>query len=99
MAVPPIRTFSISTFLLGVSVPLWLIFFTHAAQAQTKTAELKAPEPGYVFPAGGKAGTTIDVLLGGYDWTPDVQVFVLDPRVKLQLTGEQGPVLIPPPPY
>ena len=31
----------------------------------------KAPEAGYIFPAGGKAGTTIDVKLGGYDWTPD----------------------------
>ena len=86
-------------FLLCVSVPLWLIFDCPHARAQKKTANLKAPEPGYVYPAGGKAGTTVDVQLGGYDWTPDVELFVLDPRVKLQLTGEQGPVLVPPPPY
>jgi hypothetical protein len=88
-----------SSFLVGVSVPLWLIIFASGVRAQTKTAELKAPEPGYITPAGGKAGTTIDVLLGGYDWTPDVQLFVLDQRVKLQLIGEQGQVLVPPPPY
>ena len=69
------------------------------AQKPKQTAELKAPEPGYVFPSGGKAGTTINVQLGGYDWTPDVQLFVLDPRVKLEITGEQGPVLVPPPPF
>jgi hypothetical protein len=80
-------------------VSLWLIFSSNEAQAQKKTADLKAPEPGYVFPPGGKAGTTVEVKLGGYDWTPDVELFVLDPRVKLQLTGEQGPILVPPPPY
>ena len=102
MVASPIRFFPISSsaFLHSVfSVTLWLILFTPAAQGQKKTADLKAPEPGYVFPAGGKVGTTIDVHLGGYDWTPDVQLFVLDPRVKLQLAGEQGPVLVPPPPY
>jgi hypothetical protein len=59
----------------------------------------KAPELGYVFPAGGKAGTTIEVRLGGYDWTPDMELFVHDKRVKLQPTGPPGPLLIPPPPY
>ena len=104
MVASPIRFFPISSsaFLHAVfSVTLWLIFTSNPAQAQKpkQTANLKAPEPGYVFPAGGKAGTTVDVHLGGYDWTPDVQLFVLDPRVKLQLAGEQGPVLVPPPPY
>lgn len=94
---PHTKTFSL--LLLCASVPLCLLFFSTQAHAQKKTANLKAPEPGYVFPAGGKSGTTVDVQLGGYDWTPDVEVFVLDPRVKLQLTGEQGPVLVPPPPY
>ena len=93
--------FCIRSLCLCVSVPLWLIFSSTPAYAQKpkQTAELKAPEPGYVFPAGGKAGTTVDVQLGGYDWTPDVRLFVLDPRVKLQLVGDQGPVLVPPPPY
>src|SRR5689334_12408503 len=59
----------------------------------------KAPEVGYVYPPGGKAGTTVDVKLGGYDWTPDLQYFVLDPRAKLEILGPPGPILVPRPPY
>ncbi|MBM4073247.1 MAG: hypothetical protein FJ271_30645 [Planctomycetes bacterium] len=59
----------------------------------------KAPEAGYVFPSGGKAGTTVDIHLGGYDWTPDMDYFVLDPRVRLVAPGQLGPILIPGPPY
>jgi hypothetical protein len=59
----------------------------------------KAPEAGYVFPPGGKAGTTVEVRLGGYDWTPDMDFFTLDPRVKLIPSGPPGPILIPGPPY
>jgi hypothetical protein len=58
-----------------------------------------APEIGYVFPPGGRAGSTVEVKLGGYDWTPDMQVFVLHPRVKLEVLGPPGDLLIPPPPY
>ncbi len=68
-------------------------------QKKKQVADLKAPEPGYVYPPGGRAGSTVDVQLGGFDWTPDLQFFVLDPRVKLDITGELGPILIPPPPY
>lgn len=59
----------------------------------------KPPELGYMFPPGGKAGTTIDVRLAGYDWTPDMEFFVHDPRVKLVPSGPIGPILIPGPPY
>lgn len=57
------------------------------------------PEIGYVLPAGGKAGTTVDVILGGYDWTPDMQLFVHDPRIKIEITGNPSDVLITEPPY
>ncbi|QDU98382.1 hypothetical protein [Lignipirellula cremea] len=57
------------------------------------------PGIGYMFPSGGQAGQTIEVTLGGYDWTPDMQLIVQDPRVKLELTGVPGPVLVPEPPY
>lgn len=59
----------------------------------------KAPEMGYVYPPGGRAGTTIDVMLGGFDWTGDMQVFVHDPHVQLTLTGPPGEIIVPPPPY
>ena len=58
-----------------------------------------APEIGYVYPSGGRAGTTVEVVLGGYDWTPDMQLFVHDPRIKLELIGPASPVLVPEPPY
>jgi hypothetical protein len=79
---------------------LLLLLAPVAAHAQKKkTADLKGPEPGYVFPPGGKAGTAVSVQLGGFDWTPDLQFFVFDPRVTLKTTGAPGPVLVPPPPY
>lgn len=59
----------------------------------------KAPEMGYVYPAGGRAGSTVQVKLCGYDWTPDMQFFALTPGVKLEITGPPGPILVPPPPY
>lgn len=58
-----------------------------------------APEIGYVLPAGGAPGTTFDAVLGGYDWTPDMQVFSHDPRVKIEIVGPPSPVLVPEPPY
>lgn len=66
----------------------------------TTTAKAQlVPEIGYVYPAGGRAGTTVDVVLGGYDWTPDMQLFVHDPRIKLEIVGPPSPVLISEPPY
>src|SRR5262245_3233724 len=59
----------------------------------------RAPEAGYIFPPGGKAGMTIDVRVGVYDWTPDMEFFVHDNRVQLTATGPLGPILLPPPPY
>jgi len=81
------------TLLVGFLTTFGLLSATGRLHAQ------KAPDAGYIFPPGGKAGTTVDVRLGGYDWTPDMEVFSLDPRVKLTLSGPPGPVLIPPPPY
>ena len=59
----------------------------------------KSPEAGYIFPPGGKAGTTVEVRLGGYDWTPDMEFFSLDPRITLTPSSAPGPILIPGPPY
>jgi lysophospholipase L1-like esterase len=74
------------------------VFFLLLALVAPASAQLP-PEIGYVFPAGGRAGTTVEVKLGGYDWTPDMQVFVHDRRVKLEMLGPPGELLIPPPPY
>ena len=37
--------------------------------------------------------------LGGSDWTPDVQFFMHDARVKLDVTSKPGEILLPEPPY
>lgn len=57
------------------------------------------PSIGYMFPPGGQAGQTIEVTLGGYDWTPDMQVFVRDQRIQLEIIGKPSPVIVPEPPY
>jgi len=54
---------------------------------------------GYVFPPGGKAGTTVNVRLAGQDWTPDVQFLLHDSRAKLEILTPPGEVLMPEPPY
>ena len=76
-----------------VTLSLALIGFSTVAQAQL------APEIGYMLPSGAKAGSTVEVTLGGYDWTPDMQLFVHDPRIKIELLGSPSGVLVPEPPY
>src|SRR5205823_3443815 len=66
---------------------------------QVQPAVPKAPEAGYIYPSGGKAGTTVNVQVAGFDWTPDLQFFFSDPRIKLELLGPPGPILVAPPPY
>ncbi|HBH52994.1 MAG TPA: hypothetical protein DDY91_13995 [Planctomycetaceae bacterium] len=77
--------FLMGLFLLGL--------FVGPARAQL------APEIGYLLPAGGAPGQSVEVILGGFDWTPDMQLFVHDPRIQLELLGPPGPVLVPEPPY
>ncbi len=57
------------------------------------------PAIGYMFPSGAAPGSVTEVVLGGYDWTPDMQVFVHDPQIKLEIIAPPGPVLVPGPPY
>jgi hypothetical protein len=83
-----IRTGSIFSLVVSLTALL-----TNAAQAQY------APTLGYMHPAGVAPGQTIEVTLGGYDWTPDMQLFVHDPRIKAEFIGPPGPVTIPEPPF
>lgn len=71
-----------------------LVFLVHPAQAQ-----LPPGPDGYIFPAGGKVGSTVEVHLGGSDWTPDVQFVVHNPPVKLEVLSKPGPVLMHEPPF
>ncbi len=58
-----------------------------------------APAIGYMYPPVVPAGQTTEVVLGGYDWTSDMQVFVHDPRIRLEIIGPLGSVIVPEPPY
>jgi len=75
-----------------------LTLFAILLLAAPATAQL-APEVGYAYPPGGKAGTAVSVQLGGTEWTPDMQFFVHDKRAKLEILGAPGDILIPPPPF
>ncbi|MFN9719124.1 MAG: hypothetical protein ACK58L_10545 [Planctomycetota bacterium] len=66
-----------------------------AAWAQTP----RTPEVGYVFPPVVNAGATTPVMLGGFDWTPDMQWFVHHPAIRLEITGPAGDYQLPPPPF
>ncbi|MBH55819.1 MAG: hypothetical protein CMJ82_01380 [Planctomycetaceae bacterium] len=59
----------------------------------------QAPTLGYVFPPAIQRGTTTEVQLGGFDLTPDMQVFVHSSPANLSLTGPLGKHLVPPRPY
>jgi len=84
---------------LPARIAIALVFAIVPSALAQKGADLKPPEPGYLYPPGGRAGSTVDVQVAGFDWTPDLQFFVSDPRVKLETTGAMGPILVPPPPY
>jgi len=88
IVVGPVRSPSLIVLLLGAA-------FLPGPSALAQ----RNPDIGYVFPPGGQAGTTIDVKLGGYDWTPDMEFFVLDRRAQLVADGPPGEILVPPPPY
>jgi len=81
---------SIRTSVLAVLLLLVAAFQANAQQV---------PAIGYMFPSGGQAGSTVDVVLGGYDWTPDMELFVRDARIQLEMAGVPGPVIVPEPPY
>ena len=61
--------------------------------------EAQAPGLGHPFPAGAPAGSTVEVQLGGYDFTPDIDYFLHHPKATLKVTGKIGPYLVSPPPY
>ena len=76
-----------------------LAFTSLVVDESSVQAQSALPKLGYVYPPGVRAGATTDVTLGGYNFTPDMQFFVHDPRVKLEVLGPPGKLIEPPPPY
>jgi hypothetical protein len=48
---------------------------------------------------GAARGQTAHVQLAGFDWTPDLELFVLDPRVTITTDGALSRHLMPEPPF
>ncbi|MFO1093314.1 MAG: hypothetical protein U0992_08370 [Planctomycetaceae bacterium] len=81
--------------------PLFTAALAILALAGTATFAQKPsdPEVGYVFPPGAARGQTAIVQLAGFDWTPDLEFFVLDPRVTIASDGTLSRHLMPEPPF
>lgn len=62
-------------------------------------AQLPPGKDCYCWPPGAKAGQTVEVKFGGSDWTPDVQFFMSDSRVKFAQLAPPGEVFVPEPPF
>ncbi|MGC3968295.1 MAG: hypothetical protein QM775_13260 [Pirellulales bacterium] len=73
--------------------------FALAAALFAQKLDNVPPRIGYVYPPGGRAGAMTEVMIGGYDWTPDMELFVHDERVKIELVGTLGEFQMTPPPY
>src|SRR5512134_3044414 len=73
-----------------------LIVVAVLGQAGPQTVK---PQIGDVYPPGAKAGTTVEVRIGTYDWTTDVELFSHDPRMKIEITGPASEPILTPPPF
>lgn len=70
---------------------LFLLWSSAAAQ--------QPPAVGYAFPSAVPVGSSIEVQLGGYDWTPDTQFFLLNEGVTLEVLTAPSEMLFPGPPH
>ena len=57
------------------------------------------PSLGYAWPPVLRAGESNTLVLGGYDFTPDMQIFVHGDGLRVREQGVPGEFLIQPPPY
>ena len=67
--------------------------------ALVEAAQPPDPQIGYIYPPGAAAGSEVEIRLGGFNWTPDLEFFVHDDRVRLDVTGELSPMFLPGAPY
>ena len=80
--------------------PLLLVLVvTFLAELFSTAAGQVLPEVGYVYPPVLPAGSKVEVVLGGYDFTSDMQFFVHDEQIELEPLGEPGEFFVPGPPY
>ncbi len=81
------------------AVTLFRVCLTGLLFLQATVHGQQSPTIGYAFPATLPSGSSIEVQLGGYDWTPDTQFFVLDDRVEIEILSPPSEMLFPGPPH
>jgi hypothetical protein len=87
-----------------VARPVARLLFVNALFSMTLVAAMtpaiaQKPGLGYVYPPAIPAGQSSTVTLGGYDFTIDMDWFVHEDKIQLQVTGGPGEYLVPPPPF
>jgi hypothetical protein len=76
---------------LLAAMPLWLVFATATALAQGQ-AQRPAPHIGYVYPAGGRQGTTFTVSVGGQNLSGDIVAYFSAAGAQAKATGYDRPL-------
>ena len=81
-----------------MALSLLAAVFTGIVGFQTNLSA-QAPDVGYVYPPFVQKGTSTSVRLGGYDFTPDLQIMIHSAAVSLADVEPVGPFLVAPRPY
>lgn len=70
-----------------------------AGGASGSWGQQQPPSIGYLHPCSVSPGGSTELTIGGYDWTPDMELFLRGGGGKFELVGPPSAVLIPDPPY
>jgi hypothetical protein len=70
-----------------------------ACGASVSRAQQQPPSIGYLHPCSVSPGESTELTIGGYDWTPDMELFLRGGGGKFELVAPPSAVLIPDPPY
>src|SRR5436309_12469295 len=86
MSIPPSPALPPCFLALGVFLPaVWLLAMPALAQQQNP---YPVPRLATVMPAGGKAGTTVEVTVGGLDLEDISALYFSHPGIKAQRAGD-----------
>ena len=81
------------------SAILWVALVCTLAFGVQSKLLAQSPDVGYVYPPFVQRGTSTPVRLGGYDFTPDLQIMIHSTTVALSEVEPIGPFLVSPRPY
>ncbi len=70
----------------------WLLLLSGISAFAQNNAQRTPPHIGYVYPAGGKQGTTFTVSIGGQNLNGDIVAYVTGTGVQLKTIGYERPL-------